>query len=73
MSIFLESRLVDNKEHARLEMHYDLNHEDIMKETDRFYSIVMTTTMTMTKAMAMTMAMTMTMAITMTIEKYSVN
>ena len=28
----LESKLVDNKKQARLEMHCDFNHEDIMKE-----------------------------------------
>ena len=27
----LENQLVDNTEQARLEMHYDFNHEDIMK------------------------------------------
>ena len=32
IAILLESKLVDNKEQARLEMHYDFNHEDIMKD-----------------------------------------
>ena len=32
IAILLESKLVDNKEQAGLEMHYDFNHEDIMKD-----------------------------------------
>ena len=32
IAILLESKLVDNKKQARLEMHYDFNHEDIMNE-----------------------------------------
>ena len=34
IAILLESKFVDNKEQARLEMHYDLNHEDIMTEIE---------------------------------------
>ena len=34
VAIILESKLVENKEQARLEMHYDFNHEDIMKEIE---------------------------------------
>ena len=37
MAILLESKPVDNKEQARLEIHYDFNHEDIMKERELFY------------------------------------
>ena len=32
IAIFLESKLVDKKEHARLEMHYDFKKEGIMKD-----------------------------------------
>ena len=32
IAIFLEGKIVDNKEQARLEIHYDFNHEDIMNE-----------------------------------------
>ena len=31
-AILLERNLVDNKEQPRLEMHFDFNHDDIMKE-----------------------------------------
>ena len=37
IAISLESKLVDNKEQARLEMHYDFNHEDIMKDIDSYF------------------------------------
>ena len=37
-SILLESKLVDNKEQARLEMHYDFLQEDIMKEIESCFS-----------------------------------
>ena len=37
IAILLESKLGDNKEQARLEMHYDFNHEDIMNEIELFY------------------------------------
>ena len=39
MAILLESKLSENKEQARLEMHYDFNHEDIMKEIETYFSI----------------------------------
>ena len=39
MAILLESKQVENKEQARLEMHYDFNHEDIMKEIETYFSI----------------------------------
>ena len=32
IAILLESKFVDNKEQAGREMHYDLNHEDTMKD-----------------------------------------
>ena len=31
IAILLESKLIDYKDQARLEMHYDFNHEFIMK------------------------------------------
>ena len=34
ITLLSESRLVDNKEKARLEMHYDFNHEDIIEEIE---------------------------------------
>ena len=37
IAILLESKLVDNKEQARLEMHYDFNHEDI-KDIDIYFT-----------------------------------
>ena len=39
IAILFESKLVDNKEQARLEMHYDFSHEDIMKEIDGYFTI----------------------------------
>ena len=39
IAILLESRLVDNKEQARLEMHYDFNHEDIMKKIESYFTV----------------------------------
>ena len=33
-TLLSESRLVDNKEKARLEMHFDFNHEDITEEIE---------------------------------------
>ena len=36
--ILLESKVVDIKEQARLEMHYDFLHEDIMKEIESCFS-----------------------------------
>ena len=38
IAILLESKLVVNKERSRLEMHYDFNHEDIMKETKGYFA-----------------------------------
>ena len=38
ISILLESKLVDNKEQARLEMHYDFKQEDIMKDIESFFT-----------------------------------
>ena len=38
IAILLESRLVDNKEQARLEMHYNFGHEVIMKEIESNFS-----------------------------------
>ena len=35
IAILLQSTLVDNKEKARLEMHYGFKQEDIMKEIER--------------------------------------
>ena len=37
ISILLESKLVDSKEQARLEMHYDLKQEVKMKDIELFY------------------------------------
>ena len=39
VAILLESNLVDNKEQAKLEMHYHFNHEDVMKEIDNYFTI----------------------------------
>ena len=33
------SKLVANEEQARLEMHYDFNHDDIMKEIDSYSTL----------------------------------
>ena len=38
ISILLQSTLVDNKEGARLEMHYGYKQEDIMKEIERIFT-----------------------------------
>ena len=38
IAILLESTLVDNKEKARLEMHYDFKQEGIMKEIERIFT-----------------------------------
>ena len=37
IAILLQSTLVDNKEKARLEMHYGLKQEDVMKELERIF------------------------------------
>ena len=34
IAILLESKLLDNKEQALLEMHYDFDQEDIMKDIE---------------------------------------
>ena len=39
IAIFLKSTLVDNNEHAILEMHYGFKQEDIMKEIKDFFTI----------------------------------
>ena len=38
IAILLKSKLVDNKEQARLEMHFGFKQEDIMKEIKRFFT-----------------------------------
>ena len=38
IAILLQSKLLDNKEKDRLEMHYSFNQEDIMKEIERIFS-----------------------------------
>ena len=38
IAILLRSTLVDNKEQARIEMHYGFKQEDIMKEIERFFT-----------------------------------
>ena len=38
IAILLQSALVDNKEKARLEMHYGFKREDIMKEIERIFT-----------------------------------
>ena len=38
IAILLQSRLLDNKEKDRLEMHYSFNQEDIMKEIERIFT-----------------------------------
>ena len=39
IAIILESKLADNKEQARLEMHCNFNHEDIRKEIESYFTI----------------------------------
>ena len=39
IAILLESKLLDNKEQARLEMHYDFAQEDIMKDIEIYFTI----------------------------------
>ena len=39
IAILLESKLVHNKEQARLEMHYEFNHKEIMKEIDSYFTV----------------------------------
>ena len=38
IAILSRSTLVDNKEQARLEMHYGFKQEDIMKEIERIFT-----------------------------------
>ena len=38
IAILLQSTLVDNKERARLEMHYDFKQEDIMKDIENYFT-----------------------------------
>ena len=38
IAILLESKLVDNKKQARLEMHYDFKQEDIMKDIESYFT-----------------------------------
>ena len=38
IAILLQSKLLDNKEKERLEMHYSFNQEDIMKEIERIFT-----------------------------------
>ena len=39
IAILLESKLIDNKEQARIEIYYGFNHEDIMKEIASYFNI----------------------------------
>ena len=39
IAILLESRLINNKEKARLEMHYDFTHDDLTKEIEIHFVI----------------------------------
>ena len=41
VALLLRSKLIENKEQDRLEMHYDLNQEDIMKEIEIFFLMKM--------------------------------
>ena len=38
IAILLQSKLLDNKEKDRFEMHYSFNQEDIMKEIERIFT-----------------------------------
>ena len=38
IAILLRSKLVDNNEQARLEMHYGFKQEDILKEKERIFT-----------------------------------
>ena len=37
-ALLLQSTLVDNKEQARLEMHYDFKQEDIIKDVESYFT-----------------------------------
>ena len=39
IAILLESKLVGNKEQAKLEMHYDFKQEDIMKDIGSYFTL----------------------------------
>ena len=39
VAILLENKLINNKEQARLEMHHDFNHKDIMRDTYSYFTI----------------------------------
>ena len=39
VAILLESKHIDNKEQASLEMHYDFNQKDIMRDIDSYFTI----------------------------------
>ena len=38
IAILLENKLVDNKEQARIETHYDFQQEDIMKDFESYFT-----------------------------------
>ena len=38
IAILLQSKLLDNKEKDRFEMHYSFNQKDIMKEIERIFT-----------------------------------
>ena len=38
IAILLESELIYNKEQSRLEMHYNFNQKDIMKDTESYFT-----------------------------------
>ena len=41
VALLLRSKLIENKEQDRLEMHYDFNQEDIMKKIESFFLMKM--------------------------------
>ena len=38
IAILIASKILDNKEQARLEMHYDFDQEEIMKEIESHFT-----------------------------------
>ena len=38
IAVLLESKLLDNKEQARLQMHYDFDQDDIMKDIESYFT-----------------------------------
>ena len=58
VAILVESKLLDNKEQSRIEMHYDFDQEDITKDIDSYFTIVMS--MTMKRTMGLCLCSTMT-------------